>query len=107
MTNLKLVSPSLTEDACTLMAHLESIVSDVVTVSRSTYGQGKERLLLWYIDVNEGETDAAQVRIIFDPNKLHYDRQGMHTTLDIDAHELVSKLDEALKDNFSTIWIHA
>lgn len=59
--------------------------------------------LVW--DVANNETGNG-VRIVFDPQNLHLNRQGIHRTIDMDGSELCDVLDQANSDGFNVVWVH-
>lgn len=97
MSRLKLVQDR-TPDFCGLIEALEGIIDRAGEISRSRYG----KLLAIYVD-----TESAQMRIVFDPNREHAARQGVHTTLNTDEYELSTILEHAYSQGFDTIWVHS
>lgn len=105
MSTLRLVKDR-TPDFCALIEAVEGLLGNEASssgghmeISRSTYSG----LLAIYI---ENLDNGASCRIIFDPNRVHAGRQGMHTTLEIDEYQVCDNLDEAYNQGFDTIWVH-
>lgn len=105
MSALRLVKDR-TPDFCGLIESFQDLLGGEASasggrmeISRSVYAG----LLAIYL---ENLDNGASCRIIFDPLGAHADRQGIHTTLEIDEYELCDKLDEAHSQGFDTIWVH-
>lgn len=87
-----------TGQICGLFEALETILDDSCMLFPTMY----KGALAWLV-----ESEAGQVRIVWDSKNEFKSAQGVHTTLLVNEYELCDKLESAFQDGFNNIFIHS